>query len=390
MNFSNSGVSWTLGPRGANVSIGKRGTFLNGSIPGTGLSDRARLASGRSTNSVAPRSVSSGEEGRTITQTAVVEVQQDGSVTFRDGTGNVLSEEWMARAKAQAADTIRQLLKTTSDKINSDVVAIIDIHTTTPKPVDTLTYDCATYEESAPLPPVSVKPIWWLRWLRSHTESVARRNDERTRAHSSALAAWNARRDEFLAGEQRRKRFIEIEVFESASARELWVDEQLASIAWPRETQVSYELEPDASSITLDVDLPEIEDMPSRNARPAERGSKLVFKQFGQRALESNYARHVHGLLLRVIGEMYASLPMLQRVRAAGYTQRANAASGQIEDVYVLWLSTTRDTWSKLNFDSLALVEPIAAFTLFDHRRDLSATNKLKPIDLPLSTVMNR
>jgi hypothetical protein len=141
MNFSNSGVSWTLGPRGANVSIGKRGTFLNGSIPGTGFSDRARLASGRSTNSVAPRSVSSGEEGRTITQTAVVEVQQDGSVTFRDGTGNVLSEEWMARAKAQAADTIRQLLKTTSDKINSDVVAIIDIHTTTPKPVDTLTYD---------------------------------------------------------------------------------------------------------------------------------------------------------------------------------------------------------------------------------------------------------
>jgi Protein of unknown function (DUF4236) len=390
MNFSNSGVSWTLGPRGANVNIGKRGTFLNGSIPGTGFSDRSRLTGGTSVGRDAPSTAQRGEVRRTIKQTAVVEVQQDGSVTFKDESGSPLSAEWIARAKTQASDSIAQLLKTTSDKMNSDVNAIVDIHTTTPKPVSELHYECSVYVEPAPSAPVSLKPIWWLRWLRSHTESVGRRNEKMTRAHSRALTDWTARRDEFLASEQRRKRFVEEEVFESASAREQWLDEQLTSIAWPRETRVSYELAADGASAALDIDLPEIEDMPARTARPAERGLKLVFKPFGQRALESNYARHVHGLMLRVIGEMYASLPMLRMVSAAGYTQRANAATGRIEDVYVLWLNTTRDAWNKLNFDDLTLVDPISAFTLFDHKRDLSATNKLKPIQVPVSPSENK
>jgi hypothetical protein len=385
MNFSNSGVSWTLGPRGANVNIGKRGTFLNGSIPGIGLSDRSRLTGSRSIGRDAPQSVESREVTCTIKQTALVEVQQDGSITFKDESGNPLSDEWIARAKTQAADSLAQLLKSTSDRMNSDVDAIIDIHTTIPKPVSELCYECAAYDEPAPLAPVSLKPIWWLRWLRAHTDGVARRNEEMIRAHSSALASWTEHRDKFLAGEQQRKRFIEVEVYEHTSAREQWIDERLASIAWPSETQVSYELASDGGSIMLDVDLPEIEDMPSRTARPAERGLKLVFRPFGQRALENNYAQHVHGLMLRVVGEMYASLPMLQRVTAAGYTQRPNVATGRIEDIYVLWLSTTRDVWNKLNFDNLAHVEPIAAFTLFEHKRDLSATNKLRPINPPAS-----
>ncbi|WP_312515831.1 DUF4236 domain-containing protein [Massilia sp.] len=43
LNVSGSGMSWSLGPRGASVSIGKRGTYFNANIPGTGLSSRTRL-----------------------------------------------------------------------------------------------------------------------------------------------------------------------------------------------------------------------------------------------------------------------------------------------------------------------------------------------------------
>ena len=52
MNFSTSGVSWTLGPRGASIGIGKRGTFLNSGIPGTGFYSRERIGGTKTTRHV--------------------------------------------------------------------------------------------------------------------------------------------------------------------------------------------------------------------------------------------------------------------------------------------------------------------------------------------------
>ncbi len=41
--MSTSGVSTTIGPRGASINIGKRGAYLNTGIPGTGLYDRRKI-----------------------------------------------------------------------------------------------------------------------------------------------------------------------------------------------------------------------------------------------------------------------------------------------------------------------------------------------------------
>jgi len=43
LNFSNSGISSTIGIRGASITFSKRGTYLNTSIPGTGLYDRQKI-----------------------------------------------------------------------------------------------------------------------------------------------------------------------------------------------------------------------------------------------------------------------------------------------------------------------------------------------------------
>jgi hypothetical protein len=44
LNISKSGTSYTIGPRrGGSINIGKRGTYVNASIPGTGISYRERL-----------------------------------------------------------------------------------------------------------------------------------------------------------------------------------------------------------------------------------------------------------------------------------------------------------------------------------------------------------
>lgn len=52
LNLSKGGVSTSIGPKGAKVTIGKNGTYLNKSIPGTGLYSREKLSGrNRSSNS---------------------------------------------------------------------------------------------------------------------------------------------------------------------------------------------------------------------------------------------------------------------------------------------------------------------------------------------------
>lgn len=52
LNLSKGGVSTSIGPKGAKISIGKNGTYLNTSIPGTGLYSRTRLSGGRKPESL--------------------------------------------------------------------------------------------------------------------------------------------------------------------------------------------------------------------------------------------------------------------------------------------------------------------------------------------------
>lgn len=44
LNLSKGGVSTSIGPKGAKISIGKNGTYLNTSIPGTGLYSRQKIS----------------------------------------------------------------------------------------------------------------------------------------------------------------------------------------------------------------------------------------------------------------------------------------------------------------------------------------------------------
>lgn len=46
LNFSKSGISTTIGFRGASINFSNRGTYLNTSIPGTGLYDRRKIGGG--------------------------------------------------------------------------------------------------------------------------------------------------------------------------------------------------------------------------------------------------------------------------------------------------------------------------------------------------------
>ena len=50
LNLSKGGVSTSIGPKGAKVTFGKNGTYMNKGIPGTGLYSREKM-SGRNNSS---------------------------------------------------------------------------------------------------------------------------------------------------------------------------------------------------------------------------------------------------------------------------------------------------------------------------------------------------
>jgi hypothetical protein len=80
MNLSGSGLSWTVGPRGASVGFGRRGAYLNSGIPGTGLYSRTRLDSPAAHGS-APK------PNDLVKATVRVNIGEDGvmSITHADG-----------------------------------------------------------------------------------------------------------------------------------------------------------------------------------------------------------------------------------------------------------------------------------------------------------------
>ena len=55
VNLSKGGISTSVGSKGAKVTFGKGGTYLNKSIPGTGLYSRKKISgSGTSKSGCAP------------------------------------------------------------------------------------------------------------------------------------------------------------------------------------------------------------------------------------------------------------------------------------------------------------------------------------------------
>lgn len=373
MNLSGSGLSWTLGPRGASIGIGRRGSYLNTGIPGTGLYSRTRLSHNGGTRgpSVTP----------TTTFRATVSVSDEGLLNFIDESGNPLSESRINLLKKQQGDAIRELIQTKCDEINAQTEALGEIHLYTPDPKITPTYDSKPFDEALPNEP-RPKPRGFLGWL--FTWVAARIEKENKAAHAAylqRLSAWQTAKSSFEAQEALRRQLVNDVVAGQVAAMEKLLGEVLQDIVWPRETLVSFEISDDGQQVELAVDLPEIEDMPTKVASVPQRGYRLSVKEMGATAVQKLYMRHVHAVGFRLIGEAFAMLPSVQTVVLSAYTKRPARATGQIVDEYLYSVRVARSAWQEINFDNLAALDVVEAFDRFELRRAMTKTGVFKPVE---------
>jgi hypothetical protein len=158
------------------------------------------------------------------------------------------------------------------------------------------------------------------------------------------------------------------------------LEEVLANIQWPRETNVSFEFGADPKTVYLDVDLPEIADMPTQEASVAARGLRVNIRERSEARRQREYALHVHGVAFRVVGTTFSALPSVERVVFSGYSQRPERATGKVIDEYLLSTIVERSNWSEIDFNNLGEVDPITAFDRFGTRRQMSKSGLFAPI----------
>lgn len=378
MNFSGSGISYSFGGRGASVTVGKRGTYVNTGIPGTGLYSRQKIGGSSSQSSRSSSRV-------TTSVSITVGVKDDGTIYFNDESGNPLSESVIAAAKRQKGDVIKNLIQGKCDEINAQIDALAEIHYYTPAPHEKPVFVPEEFPESQPWKRPAIPLGFFASLFKSKREKNAQENRKRQEEDEALLKEWQEQKAAYELEQQKRKHFIENEIYASVAAKETYLEESLQGIIWPKETMLSTEMQDNGKRIFIDVDLPEIEDIPSKTASVPQRGYKLNVKDISPTQVQRLYMAHVHGIGFRIIGETFSAIQDANEIILSAYSQRPDKTTGRLNDEYLYSVRVSRSKWSNINFNNLKSLDVVESLSQFELRRDMTKTGVFKPI-VPFGT----
>lgn len=377
LNFGKRGVSVSAGPRGASITAGRGGLFSNVGIPGTGLSVREKIGgSGGPDRNFGRPSTGAANPGMDIQ----VALKDDGSVEFRDRAGNPLPEATQRRARKEAGPTLESWLEQNCEHWNQGIREILDVHLKTPPPTPPGKYRERPFAGPLPVPPLLGKPTFLDRIMSSRRDSLEANNRRLIEQHRTAVLSWEkAKADHDLSEAVRKERFQSAQQGDPEALAEA-LESHLIALDWPRETSTSFEVSEDGS-LWLDVDLPEIEDLPTEEASVAKRGLRITVKQKSDAQRRREYVVHVHAVAFRLVGEVFHLFPRIPRVVVSGFSQRPDPATGRTRDDYLYSAIVEAERWGEIDFRNLAALDLPECFAQFDLRRDMTKTGVFGPVE---------
>jgi uncharacterized protein YqeY len=308
-------------------------------------------------------------------------LRDDGKVILRDADGNALSSGAEKQVRRQQGDHIRAWLEERCEYWNRGIDEVLQLHLRTPGPAAKLGFEKRPFTEGKPSKPDERKLGLLDKLSGERRSKVEAQNAETAKAYQEELTQWNVRRAAHEEHESNRRREFEEGRQGNVAVMESFLGEHLAGVEWPRETLVSYSVEDGGACVVLDVDLPEIEDMPRQQARVASRGFEVLVKEKSDVQVRKEYMAHIHAVAFRLIGETFVALPTARTVVCSGYSQRPDAASGNVRDEYLYSVRVTREAWSSISFHNLKAIDPIACLERFAIRRKMSKTGVLEAIE---------
>ena len=160
----------------------------------------------------------------------------------------------------------------------------------------------------------------------------------------------------------------------SEEAVEAAIGEWLAALSLPIDFNVSYEYQDGA--LLVDLDLPEIEHLPTVKARQLASGQvKQADKT--QKELRAEYARCVFGLGIFLASFFFSVTPHMARILMSAYTQRRDRR-GDLADTYIYSVVLERAAFERRGYQR---IDPEAFLCGFKNRINKSADGTLKPIE---------
>ena len=153
------------------------------------------------------------------------------------------------------------------------------------------------------------------------------------------------------------------------------VESWISSCELPVEINVDYEWNKNDHMIYLDVDLPEIEDIPENEVVRLTSGN-LKEKKKTQATLKKEYVNLTLGLAIFISANVFNASPAIHNIVISGYTQRRNKA-GEVNDEYVYSIKFRREIFENI---VLANVNPIDFCMQFENRSNITSTMLMKKI----------
>lgn len=422
LNLGKRGVSLSAGVRGASVTLGKNGLWGNVGAPGTGLSYRTRLSGSPSHQRRAQREQQRQRNHAAYSApelTAFKAMLDDkGQVTLMNQEGQPLSASQRRMVWSDYADRITSWLQSEMDTINGDMELLLDIHQDIVPPGSAVPdYEPEAFNQPAPTKPERqrrpsrpVKPelevSFWDRLIPGRQQRLIQAQEQDLQQWESELEAWKHKCLQIDKAYEHRLQQYEQQVVEWNRAWEAHQYEQtqlaqmfterlktddslvadiltaeLNELDWPRETLVDFDIDLAKQRVYLDVDLPEIEDIPTRSAEFGARNRRLLIKDKSERQRREEYARHIHGIVLRLAGVVLGLFPGIDRVVVSGYSQRLDPSTGHINDEYLLSVAIDTLRFAELNFEQLDQVDPIAALERFELQRKMTKAGTFRVVE---------
>jgi hypothetical protein len=309
-----------------------------------------------------------------------LDLDENGRLVISAANGSPLDPRAERTIREEHRDRLESWLSSRCDEINSGFEQLLTIHCGAPRPDLDHRLPPEVFAKPSPVEPTRPSDSGWDRIFPWRKRAREARFEQSRIEFQHDLEVWEAARAEHARDWECRRKRTEDERRTSPEVMHDLLAEALSAIAWPRETLVRFEIEPDLVTLRVEVDLPEIEDMPAQHAAVAARGLKLNLHERSESQVRKAYATHIHGVVFRVVGEGFAVLPTVKSITCSGFSQRVDNATGTTKDDYLISLRAVRDTWARIDFANLAQVDPVTALSRFDMRSDCSASGRMSAI----------
>ena len=235
-----------------------------------------------------------------------------------------------------AADMERDAALTVCSHLNEHVESLAFPHRWTPSPDQVLLPVAArAFTEAQPKPPKAS--------ISTDARIKAAADPQAMDDYLDARAAWLARRLAWDAAQRSIHELKERAVGGDLEAMREYLMKCLHDVLWPLPTVISYEFRGNTDA-KLEFVVPGLDAIPDREAAMAS-GNRVEVRRMSDISHTKLHNQHAVGLVVRLLGEIFAALPTIDMVTVSALQLPANGKPQR----YITSAQVDRERWSDLH-----------------------------------------